>query len=96
MDLPLLPGSFQNKSPQTGGSNQEKLILSQCGGQKSEIKVRAGLRSLCILGEGPSCLFQPLGFAYRPAGSWAVVASPRFCLCLHVPPSPCKDTCHWT
>ena len=86
-DVALLPGNFQSKSPPTGGSKQEKLVLWQ-----REVQGQGVPR------EGPSCPSKPLGFACSPGGSWL-----RPCLPFLPPALPgscsffsCEDPCPWT
>ena len=77
-DVALLPGSLQSKSPQTGGSKQEKLVPWQRGGVQGQGVPR----------EGPSCRSQPLGFACSPGGSCLWPCLPTFCLHCHLAPPP--------
>lgn len=99
----LVSCGYHNKLPQNPWFKEQKFILSLSGGQKSGVKVAAGLNSLWRFW-GAGC-FLPLpaagGPGYLLACGWSSPISASIFMLLSSPcpksPSPfsSKDTSHW-
>lgn len=88
-----------------GGLEQEKAFVSQSEGQKSEVKIYAGLVLLQALSWGSVCVSPSFQLAAgNPRRPWLGVQNHSgLCLRVHIispwvsPPALVfyKDTCHW-